>query len=230
MSLQSVTLSSFQTSFQNNRRITVRLGAAQVGGTSCPAAGTGSLAEMSCALAIHCWGCCCALGEVVPVSDCSHCKIFFSRIKMKPLTVQLVPVVPALSMWLLLRREPPPLYSHPFSNWHSGEVLPESPLGWEDLTPLGSPLRQDLQPSDGLCGPTLHPFSPSSSVVTYGDQSWAQYCRVAWWALSETHNSFVFKSDWSLRASYPRNVTLERSTRWGARHKVACLEGRASIV
>lgn len=45
-----MTLSSFQASFQNDQRIAVR--AAEVGVTSHPAVGTGSLAEMSCALAI----------------------------------------------------------------------------------------------------------------------------------------------------------------------------------
>lgn len=167
----------------------------------------------------------CLRGGCIPVSDYSHCKTLFSYIKMKPLPVQLVPVAPALSVWLLLRGESLHLSTATFSVLeYCDEVLPEFPLGWEDLTPSGCPHRAGSSALWLSLWTNFAPFPVHPHLLwLVGTRAGHSTAGVAWWALSETLLTHICTQKWSLRVSYPRNVTLERRVRrWGGRHKVAC--------
>lgn len=187
-----MTLSSFQASFQNDQRIAVR--AAEVGVTSHPAVGTGSLAEMSCALAIQWWGCCRAFGEVVYqwviILTVKH-YFLISRWNLSQCSSYLLPQ-PSLCGSFWGERASTSLQP-PFRYWNTVMRSFLSFLWGEKTWLLRAVLiGQDLQPSvfvDQLC--TLS--SPSSSLVTRGDQSWAQYCRCGLMSTEwNTLNSYLY--------------------------------------
>lgn len=53
------------------------------------------------------WGIHCFPGEVIPVTDCSHCETFSSCVHSESPQQLLVPISLVFSMWLLIKRESP---------------------------------------------------------------------------------------------------------------------------